>query len=320
MLTLTNPQQTTNLITPLSRQKVGLVHHLLCMFCIFLSLETFAKEPPGSRAQPIVWIEFERVPDGFIFEGTNQYIADQGEWYESAWNIKRLKTLETTKWWTIFPKRVRIGQRDVDVGGIEDPDPTELPHLRVKLPPGDSHVLAAMTIRNRYGNEFTTKPLTIKLRPNTALIIVRPEFEPVLTSQIKAHERFCLARSQSERCLEQGQVFIGAYVVRYRPGQRAPTGLSCTFAFEATCDVVEQDRFREQDVYKTCRDQSVQVACPQVVQANSGTVTVVHLAKVVKFGPERVRLCSVFGCTQTYVGGSVHVIPGATGVGRYEFK
>lgn len=293
---------------------------MLYLICALLSVQELAKEPPGSRAQQIVWIEFERIPDGFVFEGNERLIADQGEWYESAWNIKRLKTLEATKWWTIFPKRVRIGQRDVEVEGIEDPDPTELPHLRVKLPPGDSHVLAAMTIRNRYGSEFTTKPLTIKLRLNTTLIIVRPEFEPVLTSQIKAHERFCLARGQNERCLEQGQLFMGAYVVRYRPGQRAPTRLSCTFTYEATCGIIEQDRFREQEVFKTCRDQSVQVACPQDVQMNAGTVTVVHLAKIASFGPERVQLCSVFGCTPTYVGGSVSVISGATGAGRYEFK
>jgi hypothetical protein len=247
---------------------------MLNFVCALISLQVFASEPPSPLAQENVWIEFERIPDGFIFEGTDRYIADQGEWYESAWNIKHPKTNETTKWWTIFPKRVRIDERNIEVEGIADPDQRELPHLRVKLPSGDLHVLAGMTLRNRYGSEFATKPLTIKLKPNTALIIVRPEFEALLTSRIKLDERFCLARGQNKPCLEQGSIFVGTYVVRYRPGKHKPTGLVCASHFEDSCGVIEQDRFREQDAFKNCRDRSVHVGCAHDVQKGSGAVTI----------------------------------------------
>lgn len=286
--------------------------------CVLLSLTSLAKGP--SNVQEPVWIEFEWLPDGIIFEGTERYIADQGEWFATAWNIKQQKTLKATKWWTVFPRKVRIDDRELEVEGIEDPDPTELPHLRVKLPSGDVYVLNAMTFRSRYGVEYAVKPLTIARKPNTVLIIVRPEFEALLTSQLKVDSRFCLIPRFGDRCLNGGSVFMGMYVVNYRPGIRVPTGLSCAFSFDDSCGVVERDRFREQDVYKSCRDLSVHVSCARDAQKSVGSVTVVYYSKVVPFALERVRLCSALGCTPTYVGCLVQIVPGATGNGRYEFR
>ncbi len=200
----------------------------------------------------------------------------------------------------------------VDIEAIEDSEPTELPHLRVRFPPGQAHTLASMLVTNRYRVEYQSQPLTITLKPNTSFFSVKLALVLLPTSQTQRDERYCLSKA-GHACVSDGDIFAELYQVIHRPGFKSSR---CHYEYESACLEAHRERFKEQDFANSCVDHDVQVFCSSSVQKDAGTVMVGHVA----INPEAVQLCSVFGCVPTHVGGWVRITPGASGTGKYFFK
>ncbi len=84
-----------------------LVTVFMVSLCVLIACQALAKEK-GSRVQNVVWVEFEGLPDGFLFSANKAYVTSMGEDLAHAWNVKpavsptkKYPTMPVaSEWWT----------------------------------------------------------------------------------------------------------------------------------------------------------------------------------------------------------------------------
>ncbi len=281
------------------------------MFSCFVS-----EASKNSQSGDSISAEIIGLPSEIFFQADDKKLALMGDEYANIITATDTKTGAPTNYRALFPRYLRINNRQVRVMAVKDPDPLKPPQLLMRLSnDAVEFTLESFGFHTTDGSEYTASSVTVKPHRQTVRVFFHPHTKTENASQIASSQRVCLARKPSGSCIENSRIFAGSYYLRYKEGKGRITRPG-EVIFDKGCTEFYKDRFPVSELRERYKDKYVYIKCStqnpgKTVDPSFGVVTYIEKTEQME---ELVTICSQAGCPAYTIGATV---PIQAGKGKY---